>query len=121
MRAWQQPVRGRFSFRAYNDEQKLRTPPQRPRAPVGGKSLADVARGITADSCYHCALDTRHDLSCPNYDATDYALCTGIAASWCPNCGDCKCADEDGNRDSMDNPDCPLHNRDSKHASGVDL
>jgi hypothetical protein len=41
--------------------------------------------------------------------------CTGLAASWCPVCGDCSCAHRlDGER--LDNPDCRLHGRDSIHA-----
>lgn len=40
--------------------------------------------------------------------------CEGIAASWCPNCGDCICDREEG----LDRPDCPLHAADSPHAEG---
>ena len=39
--------------------------------------------------------------------------CTGISASWCPECGDCCCDREE----SMDDPRCPLHNAHSLHAS----
>lgn len=34
--------------------------------------------------------------------------CTGVAASWCPRCGDCTCED--------DNVTCSLHGLSSKHA-----
>lgn len=48
------------------------------------------------------------------FDAeTDWAACTGIAASWCPNCGDCACPDRERR---MDDPACPLHATDSPHA-----
>lgn len=50
--------------------------------------------------------------------------CTGVAASWCPRCGDCACPkDEHGERVStlrpddfgMDDPSCPLHAPRSEH------
>ncbi len=73
--------------------------------------------------------------------------CTGVSARWCPVCGDCTCPhDEDGswveeiveNDDTgqsvtvitlngpgygnriqrVEDPDCPLHARDSPHAEG---
>jgi hypothetical protein len=47
--------------------------------------------------------------------------CTGIAASWCPVCGDCSCPYEVGiGRLNMDDRDCPLHAHDSLHADPVD-
>jgi uncharacterized protein (TIGR02996 family) len=45
-------------------------------------------------------------------EETDWSQCTGIAASWCPNCGDCACADRE---ESMSDPGCPLHSPDSPH------
>lgn len=44
--------------------------------------------------------------------------CTGVAASWCPNCGDCTCKRSVGEGEyvSFDNPACPLHGPDSDHA-----
>lgn len=39
--------------------------------------------------------------------------CTGIAASWCPNCGDCICLG--GGEDAVDR-NCPLHAPGSMHA-----
>ena len=73
--------------------------------------------------------------------------CSGVSAGWCPSCGDCTCPrDEDGgwveeivengdagqsvtvitlngpgygNRiERVEDPDCPLHARDSPHAEG---
>ena len=45
--------------------------------------------------------------------------CTGVSASWCPNCGDCTCArDEDGAVIDYED-DCPLHAPDSPHAENV--
>lgn len=46
-------------------------------------------------------------------------LCTGIAASWCPVCGDCACPRTvDGERiDNEGADDCPLHAASSAHAS----
>lgn len=52
-------------FKPHADETKQRAPRQLRRPMPSGKSLADVARGITADSCYFCGLETRHDYSCP--------------------------------------------------------
>lgn len=44
--------------------------------------------------------------------------CTGVAAGWCPRCGDCSCPrDEEGwLSGSMNHPDCPLHAPSSDHA-----
>ena len=44
--------------------------------------------------------------------------CTGIAASWCPNCGDCTCErPEDGGWiPDLTEYNCPLHGPDSIHA-----
>lgn len=42
--------------------------------------------------------------------------CTGVAAAWCPRCGDCECpTTEDGDRLSLDDPTCPLHSAESIH------
>lgn len=43
--------------------------------------------------------------------------CTGIAASWCPNCGECTCqwALPDGGVGNRNDPNCPLHSRESQH------
>ena len=43
--------------------------------------------------------------------------CTGLAASWCPVCGDCKCPDRE--LGDINDPDCPLHNNSSDHAEPV--
>lgn len=40
--------------------------------------------------------------------------CTGVAASWCPRCGDCTCKRGDGDLEQT-NPRCPLHGADSHH------
>jgi hypothetical protein len=43
--------------------------------------------------------------------------CTGISASWCPECGDCTCPyDEFGFIGDRDTPGCPLHDPNSPHA-----
>ena len=46
----------------------------------------------------------------------EHPQCTGWSASWCPNCGDCICADDDGVRE-LNDPDqrCPLHSESSEH------
>jgi hypothetical protein len=46
-------------------------------------------------------------------------VCTGISATWCPNCGDCSCPrDENGSRwDDEDSPTCPLHGSHTMHCS----
>lgn len=50
---------------------------------------------------------------CPALDQE----CTGIAATWCPVCGDCTCLKyADGERDEYDNASCPLHAPSSAHA-----
>jgi hypothetical protein len=42
--------------------------------------------------------------------------CTGFAASWCPNCGDCTCArGEEGDWPDANDPACPLHGLGSEH------
>lgn len=41
--------------------------------------------------------------------------CTGISASWCPRCGDCKCPERGEFAGDMDSPDCPLHALNSTH------
>ncbi len=47
--------------------------------------------------------------------------CTGISAHWCPRCGDCECPrPDDGWADSLNDPACPLHGRDSDHAESID-
>lgn len=46
--------------------------------------------------------------------------CTGIAATWCPVHGDCKCpAAENGERD-LDSEDCPLHCSRSTHGENAE-
>lgn len=51
-------------------------------------------------------------------EETDWSQCTGIAASWCPNCGDCVCPFPEDERCS---PNCPLHNRHSSHCCLEDI
>ncbi len=46
-------------------------------------------------------------------DETDWSQCTGIAASWCPNCGYCCCRNRE---ESMSDDDCPLHSEQSRHS-----
>lgn len=41
------------------------------------------------------------------------AACTGIAARWCPRCGDCSCGEYPA---EMNSPTCPLHASGSPHA-----
>lgn len=40
--------------------------------------------------------------------------CTGVAASWCPRCGDCTCPDRGGYLPEYSSS-CPLHALDSPH------
>lgn len=43
-------------------------------------------------------------------------VCSGLAASWCPIHGDCKCLrEESGQAPSLDGRDCPLHGPASDH------
>lgn len=44
--------------------------------------------------------------------------CTGVAAVWCPRCGDCTCPEDPTNRCIRDreDPECPLHGERSTHA-----
>lgn len=46
-------------------------------------------------------------------DALDAKECTGLAAEWCPVCGDCVCPEREN---ALDDPDCPLHSPTSIHA-----
>jgi hypothetical protein len=48
------------------------------------------------------------------------APCTGIAAVWCPNHGDCNCPEEENGERCLDFPACPLHNANSDHAENAD-
>lgn len=42
--------------------------------------------------------------------------CTGVAAVWCPNHGDCSCPGVEGGWRDMNDDACPLHSRRSDHA-----
>lgn len=42
--------------------------------------------------------------------------CTGLAAQWCPRCGTCRC---DPDALAVDDPRCPLHGYDSRHADAA--
>ncbi len=42
--------------------------------------------------------------------------CTGIAAGWCPNCGDCTCDRSTWETSPEHNTQCPLHGENSTHA-----
>jgi hypothetical protein len=42
--------------------------------------------------------------------------CEGLAAQWCPKCGDCICPEDDTGERTLDRLDCPLHGAYSKHA-----
>jgi hypothetical protein len=42
--------------------------------------------------------------------------CTGAAASWCPNCGDCSCPLNDVGERTREDERCCLHAPDSPHA-----
>jgi hypothetical protein len=59
-------------------------------------------------------------------------VCTGVAASWCPRCGDCTCPREADGSFVLEYPDgpggrsvqvyavaCPLHNPQSDHAEVI--
>jgi uncharacterized protein (TIGR02996 family) len=45
-------------------------------------------------------------------DETDWHRCTGISATWCPNCGDCSCREPEFSRSD---DDCPIHAAASPH------
>lgn len=52
---------------------------------------------------------------------TDATLrCTGIAAGWCPRCGDCTGPDDPDRGAPRDDPGCPLHAPDSRHGEDAD-
>lgn len=44
------------------------------------------------------------------------AECTGVMASWCPNCGDCHCPKADNGERCGVTDACPLHGYHSRHA-----
>lgn len=46
--------------------------------------------------------------------------CTGIAATWCPQCGNCKCGVAENGERTLDDEACPLHARASLHAERAD-
>lgn len=87
------------------------------------EALERIAQRSRPPTGNHCALIYKmatEALSEPAVEASsDIPACTGIAASWCPNCGSCTCArNEDGTNAEADPGDtmCPLHAFDSKHA-----
>lgn len=45
-------------------------------------------------------------------DRLESEMCSGVAASWCPVCGDCECPDPEDLNDDQ----CPLHSGTSPHA-----
>lgn len=51
-------------------------------------------------------------------------ICTGVAARWCPICGDCSCPYDEamgwgpGIFEEPTDDDCPLHGFASDHAEG---
>lgn len=47
-------------------------------------------------------------------EAIEARACTGLAASWCPRCGDCSCPDRE---QTLDDRGCPLHAPGSDHAA----
>ncbi len=51
----------------------------------------------------------------------DVEPCTGIAAQWCPRCGDCRCGPSEQfvGEWSLDDPRCPLHAPDTLHATDL--
>ena len=52
----------------------------------------------------------------PRHRTLNFTRCSGVSAVWCPIHGDCCCArSEDGDIYAMDDPDCPLHSRQSPH------
>ena len=54
-------------------------------------------------------------------DETDWSRCESVSASWCPNCGDCRCKHAWPDFGPRNDPACPLHSPDSPHASWHDL
>jgi hypothetical protein len=46
--------------------------------------------------------------------------CTGVAATWCPVCGDCCCEIFENGSPSFDDDDCPLHNARSTHGDNAE-
>lgn len=52
-------------------------------------------------------------------DQIESETCTGVAATWCPIHGDCRCPrDKDGGytEDGLNDAGCPLHSDESSHA-----
>ena len=45
----------------------------------------------------------------------EHPQCTGWAASWCPNCGNCTCPFDAEGRDTGDDLACPLHGSAAAH------
>lgn len=45
-------------------------------------------------------------------DERDWKECTGISATWCPNCGDCSCREPEFSRNDHG---CPIHGTRSRH------
>ena len=99
---------------------------------VGGEKVSEAAtpgptdRKASAGCCPSPAT--------PEEATIDAEECTGVSASWCPNCGDCTCPrDADGDfvtrtiepatiwrlwpiLEHVADKDCPLHGEKSKHA-----
>lgn len=92
----------------------------------------DATRLIYADRCEEIGMEARAEFlrvqfEIANIEAElskpyeDQDLCnseSGIAASWCPVCGDCCCHDRES---SMNDQRCPLHSPRSRHCGDESL
>ena len=46
-------------------------------------------------------------------------VCTGVAAVWCPLCGDCSCERQSTGERVEDSEACPLHAPSSQHGEAI--
>ena len=83
-----------------------------------------AATGDDGDHDTWVTYDMRPVVS-PSDGTVQAERCSGIAAIWCPNHGDCRCPDVVDDRCGglerpfMDDPNCPLHSATSTHAESA--
>lgn len=62
-----------------------------------------------------------HAHGCRIRPVVKYAVeCTGLAATWCPNHGDCVCPSAENGERSLNELYCPLHSENSDHCELAD-
>lgn len=71
-----------------------------------------VTHGLSAQDLRQLAADPAKLIALADQLEREQHGCTETSAFWCPVHGDCLCPAPE---DSLDDPDCPLHNHNSSH------